>query len=819
MAIKIRVMTKFPATVNGENGVAVRRASGTYTFYSRFRDWAPAISTTDLSKQEVPVFQRGAATDGSNDVYLTVPYLQLAAKATSGTSATPLTLGTGSRIFATQSSLAFLIGARIRASHAAAPANYMEGIVTDYTGGALTVLIDRTAGAGTYSDWNLNFVGQPGAGDLLSTLNLADVVSKIAAMDNLSVHGADIASAATLNLDTATGNFVRVTGSIGITAMTLTDGRQRTVYFTGSPLITASASLVLQNGAATLQTEAGAIAVLVADGTTVRLADYVPASQTAARALIGLPNIFRPEDYGGGPAVADNAPAFQALATAVRAAGGGVVNLRPGATYTVYPTDPAAGTYTLFDFSNTNGVVFNANGAKITTPISFTTPGKVILIGLSFNNSFNYTVNGLWMDQSVQKTIAPNADYGTLAIDNFNTVQNGFVNGLKMTGSGLFGFRCVRTSVLTPPNRARGFVLINFDIDNVYYPLSFQKNGDQVVGRNIKTTKAKRCYFPYNVSQHDFDISSDADGAFQDAIISNNYDSTEGVYDNTTADIRLRYKCWPPAGATPPNSYVCTTFQSGATEGKGYIRNVQIEVDINQQNSGSPIPILKCLNQTTTAQNRTLDNVTLTGKLFCTATAAGNFLELFIDKNWAGDFVENFKVENLVVENSGSILTLAVDGRGIVGPFTLKNINNPWGGAYLAYSGLNMTAAAKYLDYSKVFLPTEIGSVRSSVAPATAWAFDTSGQVLIPLAINATYDIVAADGLVSVVDNGGNAAGMFFAAYASTLLVSDIAGNLGTVSGTAGKLNFFYNAGTSMRRFENKTALALSLLITTIRTR
>ena len=57
--------------------------------------------------------------------------------------------------------------------------------------------------------------------------------------------GADIASAATVNLDTATGNVVDVTGATGITAITLSDGRRRTVRFTGALTLTNGASLVL----------------------------------------------------------------------------------------------------------------------------------------------------------------------------------------------------------------------------------------------------------------------------------------------------------------------------------------------------------------------------------------------------------------------------------------------------------------------------------------------------------------------------------------------------------------------------------------------
>lgn len=64
-----------------------------------------------------------------------------------------------------------------------------------------------------------------------------------------TAQGADIASAATLNLDTATGNMPDVTGTTTITAVTLSQGRWRLCRFTGALTITNGASLVVEGGA------------------------------------------------------------------------------------------------------------------------------------------------------------------------------------------------------------------------------------------------------------------------------------------------------------------------------------------------------------------------------------------------------------------------------------------------------------------------------------------------------------------------------------------------------------------------------------------
>lgn len=73
-------------------------------------------------------------------------------------------------------------------------------------------------------------------------------------------HGADVASATTTVLDTATGDLVDVTGTTAITAITLAEGRMATVRFTGALTLTNGASLLLPS-AANITTVAGDVAV------------------------------------------------------------------------------------------------------------------------------------------------------------------------------------------------------------------------------------------------------------------------------------------------------------------------------------------------------------------------------------------------------------------------------------------------------------------------------------------------------------------------------------------------------------------------------
>jgi hypothetical protein len=89
-------------------------------------------------------------------------------------------------------------------------------------------------------------------------------------------HGADIASASTINLNNASGDLVDVTGTTTITAITLADGSERTVRFTGALTLTHGASLVLPTSA-NITTAAGDFAVFrgYASG-VVRCVSYHP---------------------------------------------------------------------------------------------------------------------------------------------------------------------------------------------------------------------------------------------------------------------------------------------------------------------------------------------------------------------------------------------------------------------------------------------------------------------------------------------------------------------------------------------------------------
>jgi len=129
------------------------------------------------------------------------------------TSTTNLLIGLGSTTFGTQSGLAYLVGALVRASSDANPANYMEGYVTAYTGTNLTVNVIRTGGSGTFADWSISLVGAPGAGG--TDYSYSEVDTGIKWVDSRTVYRIVVNTALALG---APGTYTTPHGITGLTA-------------------------------------------------------------------------------------------------------------------------------------------------------------------------------------------------------------------------------------------------------------------------------------------------------------------------------------------------------------------------------------------------------------------------------------------------------------------------------------------------------------------------------------------------------------------------------------------------------------------------
>lgn len=110
-----------------------------------------------------------------------------------------------------------------------------------------------------------------------------DPTSARAALDALYVKGNDVTSAATLDLTSTTGDYVHVTGTTTITAITLNAGDRRWVVFDGILTLTHNGTSLILPGAANILTAANDAALVMGEGSgNARILAY----QRAANFLI-----------------------------------------------------------------------------------------------------------------------------------------------------------------------------------------------------------------------------------------------------------------------------------------------------------------------------------------------------------------------------------------------------------------------------------------------------------------------------------------------------------------------------------------------------
>jgi len=81
----------------------------------------------------------------------------------SATSATSLTIGTGSKTLTIQTGKAFQVSQWVLIQETSIPANQMLGQVTAYAGTSLTVNVTATGGTGTHADWTIVLTNSPAA--------------------------------------------------------------------------------------------------------------------------------------------------------------------------------------------------------------------------------------------------------------------------------------------------------------------------------------------------------------------------------------------------------------------------------------------------------------------------------------------------------------------------------------------------------------------------------------------------------------------------------------------------------------------------------
>jgi len=143
-----------------------------------------------------------------------------------GTSVTSVTIGTGSKTFATQAGLAYLAGDYVRIVDSADASKWMEGQVTSYSGTSLVVTVTLTNGSGTIATWNISLAGVPGQTGATGPVSLP-IIAAAGTVDAITATYSPAITLADLQLAgfVATGANATTTPTFapnGLTAHTIT---------------------------------------------------------------------------------------------------------------------------------------------------------------------------------------------------------------------------------------------------------------------------------------------------------------------------------------------------------------------------------------------------------------------------------------------------------------------------------------------------------------------------------------------------------------------------------------------------------------------
>ncbi|HEY1215343.1 MAG TPA: hypothetical protein VGE93_17060, partial [Bryobacteraceae bacterium] len=129
MSLKLRIRPQFPAKVEATSPIVLTKNGSTYTF------------SFDMSQAPTGPAGPAGPTGASGAGY-------------GGTSSTSLLIQNGvTKTFTTQAGLAYQVGNYVRAASQANGTNFMEGLISGYSGTTLSINVMNIGGSGTFADW------------------------------------------------------------------------------------------------------------------------------------------------------------------------------------------------------------------------------------------------------------------------------------------------------------------------------------------------------------------------------------------------------------------------------------------------------------------------------------------------------------------------------------------------------------------------------------------------------------------------------------------------------------------------------------------
>jgi hypothetical protein len=243
---------------------------------------------------------------------------------------------------------------------------------------------------------------------------------------------------------------------------------------------------------------------------------------------------FWAPDYDILPGNANNQAGFAALAAAVQANGGGVVEFPANQTYNVYPAGTGgSGTLILMQFSNCRGIKINMNGSKIRSTKDYITDLAQLRV-FQFTGCTDITVNA-----TIEQTVAQNDEFtwGVIGIMLQNSNRDGDFK-LDIT-NGRSGIEIVRGAGFVFASQAQD-IYTDVRAVGTFYPVAISRNGNSIHGK-IDAVNAGRSFFVSNGRDIKFDIRSNNSNGYADVLIGAMAAVGEGVFNNSLENVRINY--------------------------------------------------------------------------------------------------------------------------------------------------------------------------------------------------------------------------------------------------------------------------------------
>jgi hypothetical protein len=125
-----------------------------------------SVDSTQVSLQTLPAGTSPTHPESPSVIVTATPITEVGIGYYNLTSVSSVAIATGSKTFTTNLSnisTAFTVGTRVRVAYVTTPANYMEGVITSFSGTTLVVNVDSIGGSGTYANWAFSVAGIQGS--------------------------------------------------------------------------------------------------------------------------------------------------------------------------------------------------------------------------------------------------------------------------------------------------------------------------------------------------------------------------------------------------------------------------------------------------------------------------------------------------------------------------------------------------------------------------------------------------------------------------------------------------------------------------------